>query len=88
MMTLDNLGYHWFCESHWQIMSFLFNKRVVMCSRDNGELSCERNHLAEIDFEEITLATIKYSDKFWDLCDSHLAIYDEIVGINMIYEYD
>jgi len=86
MSTNDRFGQHWFCEYHWTLVSYVF-KDIKTCIRNSR--GCIRNHKAEIYEYEKTLNTIKFQDKYWDLCDRHIGIYDEITGIDIIFgDYD
>lgn len=86
MATNDRFGIHWFCEEHWKLVSFIF-KVVAECARKKD--GCKRNHLADFDKYDRYLNTIRHMDKFWDLCDVHLGIYDEVIGIDLIFgDYD
>jgi len=85
-LTRDRYGYHWFCHRHWKFIVFLF-KIIRNCSRKKD--GCVRNHHAEISELEKYLNTTKFEGKYWDLCDKHLATYDELLGIDLIFgDYD
>lgn len=86
MATVDRFGIHWFCEAHWVLVSYVL-KLVAECSRKHE--GCFRNHKAEVDEYERLMNTIKFEDKYWDLCDMHLGIHDEVIGIDLIFgDYD
>jgi hypothetical protein len=86
MTTMDRFGQHWFCSRHWSLLSFFFTV-AAECARTG--MGCERNHKAEIDkYDNHLINTIKCDSKYWDLCDTHLGIYDEAVGIDLQFDFD
>lgn len=38
-----------------------------------------RNHKADLDRTDILFITVKYQEKWWNLCDTHYEIYDDII---------
>lgn len=69
--VLDNLGARYFCNDHWELISFLF-KQIRIC-----EEGCKRNHVADWDKTSIDFECIKYLDKWYTVCDTHLEIYED-----------
>jgi len=85
LLTVDVYGIQWFCDEHWKVMCLLFNGVVYKCLKNN---KCTRNYHAEFDPEASYLTTVKHDNKFFDLCDKHYNIYEELLGINSLFEYD
>jgi len=85
MVTRDHFGYHWFCEEHWKFVTWLFNQLVSECTRNNG---CVRNHTADFYATSKKYETVKYGDKHWNLCDTHLGTYDELLGIAIMPDFE
>lgn len=81
LVVVDNFGYHWFCQHHWKFITFFFHM-VRDCIRKME--GCLRNHKAEIYEDESCMSTVKFEGKYFDLCDSHLAIYDELLGTELM----
>ena len=85
LLTVDTYGTRWFCDEHWTVMGLLFNNIVLKCS---GVYSCRRNHHAEVGKKGLCLTTVKFEGKFFDLCDKHNDIYEELIGINSLFSMD
>jgi len=62
-------------------VSYLFNKLVSGCTRSSKKLRCELNRQADFDKSVLRLNTVKHDGKFFDLCSTHLKVYEELVGI-------
>ena len=84
-VTRDHFGYHWFCDEHWKFITFLFNNLVPGCVREDW---CKRNHAADYYADHLKYETVKYQGKHYDLCDTHLATYDEILGIAILPDFE
>lgn len=77
MVTVDIFGRQWFCSSHWMFVDFLFNVLVTRCCRGGD---CRRNHLADYHEEDRGFTTVKFNSKYYDLCDKHTPLYEELLG--------
>jgi len=87
MFTIDYFGHHWFCREHWKFIEWFFNNLVGPCVRNNDTCDCSRNHHAQFDSFDRRYETVKAQNKWFDLCDEHLATYDELLGIAVIADY-
>jgi len=85
MFTSDRYGQHWICEKHWKLMSYIF-KVVAECYRSKS--GCLRNHKAEFYPSDRYINTVKFENRYWDLCDKHLGIYDEYIGMSFSLDFD
>jgi hypothetical protein len=81
MVTVDQFGLHWFCSAHWAFVHFLFSRLVVPCTR-NGD--CKKNHSAELYESDRTYLTVKFEDKYYDVCSKHMNMYDDLLGITVL----
>ncbi len=85
-VSVDYFGRHWFCSKHWDFVCFLFNRIISPCAR--SKKGCIRNHIADYYEERRIHSTVKYNGKHFDLCDEHLRMYNELLGMNIILDYD
>jgi hypothetical protein len=83
-LTVDAYNVRWYCEEHWQILSFLFNSVVLKCIKAG---KCSRNYKREFDPDSKTITTVKFCSKYFDLCSKHNDIYEELAGINSLFGY-
>lgn len=83
-LTVDTYGTRWFCDEHWNIMGLLFNIVVPRCIKTS---SCKRNYKVELN-PLTTITTVKHNNKFYELCDKHNDMYEELLGINGLFGYD
>jgi len=77
MVTVDFFGRQWFCSSHWMFVDFLFSMLVASCCRKKG---CRRNHLADFSEEDRGFLSVKFNNKYYDLCDEHTLLYEQLLG--------
>lgn len=86
MVSVDHFGHHWFCNKHWAFVEFFFNNMVIPCCRnDNG---CIKNHAAEYYKSEFIYKTVKHDGRYYDVCAEHLNIYDQLLGIMTLDDYE
>jgi hypothetical protein len=71
--TYDWAAIRYWCENHWGIVCLLF--RLISAECD----ICERNHPADFFEHELNMSTIKFQDKYWDLCDYHYGLYHDLM---------
>jgi hypothetical protein len=74
----DNDGIRSLCAEHWRTLNRLFEK-VSECYRK--DFGCWRNHGADLYPNERSEYSIKYLDKYWELCDIHLQVYERFMSI-------
>ena len=67
--TVDYHGIRFFCDIHWKWI-ILFMKFIKECSK------CKRNHNADLYKNSRTTSSLKYEDKWWDICAKHFEFYD------------
>lgn len=79
--TNDSNSIRYFCDFHWDHITFLFTL-ISEC------LSCYRSHLAEFYKENRTLDTVKHNNKWWELCIRHKTIYEECVEFIFYSSFD
>jgi hypothetical protein len=85
----DHYGFHWFCDAHWSFPVFLFINLISGCVRNGISRSlCRRNHAADYYSEDVKYNTVKFQGKHWDLCEVHLAAYDEILGTCVLPDFE
>ncbi len=87
-LTKDHFGLHFFCQKHWSFITFLFDSLVKECVNQGKSGCCKRNHFADYSSGDTVFNTVKFSQKNWDLCNTHFATYDEILGILLLPDYD
>lgn len=73
--TADWGDIRYFCDEHWEIIRLFFSK--VAAKECNG---CKRNHHAETEISYFKEQTVKYMNKYWDLCKVHLATYEDALN--------
>lgn len=83
-LTVDVYDVRWYCDEHWELVSFLFNSVVSKCMKTNG---CTRNNKVEFMLEVSSIVTVKYCGKYFDLCSKHNDIYEELAGVNSLFGY-
>lgn len=81
-ITIDKRGTREYCFSHWEWICMLFNK-VATCARSEKTSKCARNHLAEVSKDDINSDTIKFVDRYYDLCPAHIRVYEGLLDIWM-----
>lgn len=72
--VVDVYGPRFFCDAHWVLAGYIF--RIIKECED-----CHRNHKADWDRNYITYDSVKYQNKWWELCDYHWSLYDDMVMI-------
>lgn len=74
----DNSGIKSLCSEHWRVMNKYFEK-VSECARK--EFGCWRNHGADLYPNERTEFSIRHMDKYWEVCDIHIQIYERVMAV-------
>ena len=67
--TADFYDIRYFCNVHWVYVTRLMNS-IRACSK------CYRNHNAEFYSDAIEIFSVKFDNKWWDLCGEHITEYD------------
>lgn len=72
--TADWGAVRYYCDEHWNLMRLFFTKiGGLRCDL------CERNHHAETNMDYFKESTVKYCGKYWNMCDTHLNIYEDAI---------
>lgn len=74
----DSSGIKVVCEEHWRVLNQLF-EMVSKCFR-NG-YGCWRNHGADLYPDERNSKSVRYMDKYWELCDTHVQLYQRFMAV-------
>lgn len=83
-LTVDAYGTRWFCCDHWGDL----NKFFILISKCMKRDMCRRNHNVDFDETYFFINTVKFNDKHYDLCDYHIGLYEEVLGINTMFNWD
>lgn len=72
--TKDWGNVRYYCDEHWDLLRQFFMK--VGAHACDG---CIRNHHAETDSSYFRESTVKFCEKYWDLCGLHIRVYEDAI---------
>lgn len=76
--VVDGEGRRYFCTKHWADVC-AFMRDVRFC------VNCKRNHLADYYERDRTALTLKFQDKWWELCWMHFTKHNNSMS-DIIFE--